>query len=441
MANGTHDHHDHALEPECSSRRIFLRRGGMALLTLGFAPSFVSRIAAESPERRKLLIVVFQRGAVDGLNMVVPFGEGEYYRARPSIGVAKPGATDGAINLDGFFGLHPRMAAFKPLWDRRELAIVHASGSHDTTRSHFDAQDYMESATPGIKSTRDGWLNRYLQGSAFAKASADKSGIGDRGSENPLRGIALSKQMPRALQGPAPALAIGSIGDFAVADMSARTSFEELYEAAKQDQALRSTGGEAFGAMKTLAQKTNGPYRVENGAIYPRSPFGQAMQEIARLAKSDVGLEVAFAESTQWDHHVNEGAAAGQIANRLDDFSRGIAALAQDLGDRMADTVILTMSEFGRAVAENGSRGTDHGHGNAMFVIGGTVKGGQVYGKWPGLAVNDRFDGRDLAVTTDFRDVFSEILVRHLGANREAASKVFPGYGIEQAKFKGLLRV
>ena len=441
MANRTHDHHDHALEPECSSRRIFLRQGGMALLTLGFAPSFVSRIAAESAERRKLLIVVFQRGAVDGLNMVVPFGEAEYYRARPSIGVAKPGAADGAINLDGFFGLHPRMAAFKPLWDRRELAIVHASGSHDTTRSHFDAQDYMESATPGIKSTRDGWLNRYLQGSTFAKASADKSGVRDQGSENPLRGIALSKQMPRALQGPAPALAIGSIGDFAVADMSARTSFEELYEAAKQDQALRSTGGEAFGAMKTLAQKTNGPYRVENGAAYPRSPFGQAMQEIARLAKSEVGLEVAFAESTQWDHHVNEGAATGQIANRLDDFSRGIAALAQDLGDRMADTFMLTMAEFGRAVAEKGSRVTVQGHGNAMFVFGGAVKGGQVYGRWPGLAVNDRFDGRDLAVTTDFRDVFSEILVRHLGADRQTASKVFPGYGIDQAKFKGLLRV
>jgi len=314
------------------------------------------------------------------------------------------------------------MSAFKPLWDRRELAIVHACGSHDTTRSHFDAQDYMESATPGIKSTRDGWLNRYLQG----------SGIGDQGSESPLRGIALSKQMPRALQGPAPALAIGSIGDFAVADTSARMSFEELYEAAKQDQALRSTGGEAFGAMKTLAQKTGGAYGVENGAVYPRSPFGQAMQEIARLAKSDVGLEVAFAESTQWDHHVNEGAATGQIANRLDDFSRGVAALAQDLGDRMIDTVILTMSEFGRAVAENGSRGTDHGHGNAMFMIGGAVKGGQVYGKWPGLGVNDRFEGRDLAVTTDFRDVFSAVLTDHLGATNETRARVFPGYSPRQ---------
>ncbi|HEX8030028.1 MAG TPA: DUF1501 domain-containing protein [Vicinamibacterales bacterium] len=403
----------------------------MALLSLGFAPQFVSRIAAASVERRKLLIVVFQRGAVDGLNMVVPFGDADYYRARPSIAIAKPGTTDGAIDLDGHFGLHPRMAAFKPLWDRRELAIVHAAGSHDTTRSHFDAQDYMESATPGVKSTKDGWLNRYLQG----------SGIGDRGSGSPLRGIALTRQMPRSLQGPAPALAIGSTEEFTVADMSARTSFEEIYATAQQDKALRGTASEAFDAMKMLAQKTAGQYRPANGAAYPRSPFGQAMQEIARLAKSDVGLEVAFAESTQWDHHVNEGAANGQIANRLDDFSRGVAALAQDLGERMSDTVILTMSEFGRAVAENGSRGTDHGHGNAMFVIGGSVRGGRVYGKWPGLGVNERFEGRDLAVTTDFRDVFSELVVRQLGADRPTASKIFPGYSIDEAKFRGLLRV
>jgi len=410
---------------------VFLRNGALALLSLGFAPSFVSRIAAESMERRKLLIVVFQRGAVDGLNMVVPFGDEDYYRARPSIAIAKPGAADGAINLDGHFGLHPRMAAFKPLWDRGELAIVHAAGSPDTTRSHFDAQDYMESATPGVKSTRDGWLNRYLQG----------SGIGDQGSGgNPLRGIALTKQMPRSLQGPAPAIAIGSTEDFTVADMSARTSFEEIYAAAQQDTALRGAAGEAFDAMKTLAQKTSGVYRPANGVLYPRSPFGQAMQEIARLAKSDVGLEIAFAESTQWDHHVNEGAATGQIANRLDDFSRGIASLAQDLGDRMADTVILTMSEFGRAVAENGSRGTDHGHGNAMFVIGGPVKGASVHGKWPGLAVNDRFEGRDLAVTTDFRDVFGEIVTRHLGANASTAAKVFPGYSLDPRKFRGVLR-
>ena len=329
-----------------TSRRLFMRQGAMAMITLGFAPSFVTRAAAAAGSGTKLQITVFQRGAVDGLNMVVPYGESEYYRARPSIAIARPGAADGALDLNGFFGLHPRMAAFKPLWDRGELAIVHASGSHDMTRSHFDAQDYMESATPGIKSTHDGWLNRYLAASEAGR--------------NPLRAVALTKQMPRSLQGTAPALAIGSTADFAVADMSARTSFEEIYQATK-DQSLNDAGSEAFGAMKMLAKKTAGTYQPANGASYPRSPFGQALQEIARLAKSDVGLEVAFAESTQWDHHVNEGAATGQIANRLDDFSRGIAALAQDLGDRMADTVILTMSEVGRAVAENGSRGTEIG--------------------------------------------------------------------------------
>ena len=419
--------------PELPSRRVFMRHGAMAMVTMGFAPSFLARTASAAGSRKKLLITVFQRGAVDGLNMVVPYGEADYYRSRPSIAIGKPGTTEGAIDLNGFFGLHPRMSAFKPLWDRGELAIVQAAGSHDTTRSHFDAQDYMESATPGVKSTKDGWLNRYLAASTAAHDAVVAEG------RNPLRAVALTTQMPRTLQGAAPALAMGKAADFAVADMSARTSFEEIYQAT-QDKSLNGTGGEAFDAMRTLSEKTRGPYRPANGAVYPRSPFGQALQEIARLAKSDVGLEIAFAESTQWDHHVNQGAATGQMANRLDDFSRGIAALAQDLGERMADTVILTMSEFGRAVAENGSRGTDHGHGNAMFVIGGNVKGREVYGKWPGLKADQRFEGRDLAVTTDFRDVFSEVVVKHLGAATGTAAKVFPGYDVKNAAFRGVLR-
>jgi len=413
-----------------TSRRVFLKSGSIALLTLGFAPSFLARTAEAAGTRKKLLITVFQRGAVDGLNMVVPFGESDYYRARPSIAIARPAKTDGAIDLNGFFGLHPRMAAFKPLWDRGELAIVHACGSHDTTRSHFDAQDYMESATPGVKSTRDGWLNRYLTASAKA---ADPEG------HNPLRAVALTQQMPRSLQGPAPALAMGSSADFAIRDIGAATSFESIYAAAK-DSTLHGTAEEAFEAMRTLSKKTGGAYQPANGASYPRSPFGQALQEIARLAKSDVGLEIAFAESTQWDHHANEGAANGQIGNRLDDLSRSIAALAQDLGERMADTVILTMSEFGRAVAENGSGGTDHGHGNAMFLIGGAVKGREVYGKWPGLAAEQRYEGRDLAVTTDFRDVFSEAVVNHLGADTATAARVFPGYAVNKTAFRGVLR-
>lgn len=408
------------------SRRVFLKSGAMALVTLGFAPSFLARTVEAAGTRKRLLIALFQRGAVDGLNMVVPYGEAEYYRARPTIAVARPGGQDGAVDLDGFFGLHPRMAPLKSLWDQGHMAIVHASGSHDATRSHFDAQDYMESGTPGVKSTRDGWLNRYLQ-------ATDE----DR---NPLRAVGLTRQMPRALQGQAPALAMGSVSRFDVrGEPSAKASFEAAYAAAA-DRVLNGTAAEAFDAMRTLSRET-GPRARAGRASYPRSPFGQALQEIASLAKADVGLEVAFAESTNWDHHVNEGGATGQMARRLDDFARGISALVQDLGDRMADTVILTMSEFGRAVAENGSRGTDHGHGNAMMLIGGDVKGRQVYGQWPGLAREQRFEGRDLAVTTDFRDVFAEVVMSHLGASRAAAARVFPGYRVDPARFRGVLRI
>jgi uncharacterized protein (DUF1501 family) len=292
----------------------------------------------------------------------------------------------------------------------------------------------METATPGFKSTADGWLNRYLQAKRKEAAQHEKS---------PFRAVALTQQLPRMLQGMAPAVAMNQVAQFGVRAGQRSDEAAALFEAAygtTTNRAIGATGREAFDAMKMLAKKTASPYSPSNGAQYPRTPFGQALQEIARLAKSDVGLEVAFAESTNWDHHVNEGSSQGQIASRLDDFSRGIAALAQDLGDRMADTVVLTMSEFGRAVAENGSRGTDHGHGNAMFVIGGGVKGHQVYGKWPGLRVDERYEGRDLAVTTDFRDVFGEIVTTHLGASASMTAKVFPGYSIDPKKFRGVLR-
>jgi uncharacterized protein (DUF1501 family) len=413
------------------TRRVFLKSGAMSLVTLGFAPSFLARTAAAAGTRKRLLIAIFQRGAVDGLNMIVPFGEPEYYRARPSIAIAAPGRDDGAIDLDGFFGLHPRLAPLEALWKDGLLAVVHASGSPDATRSHFDAQDYMESATPGVKSTRDGWLNRYLRVRGDEREAA----------HNPLRGVALTRQMPRALQGTAPALALGSVAGFDVhGDVAARTLFEAAYAAAA-DQVLNGTASEAFTAMRTLQRERAAmPSRPALAAGYPRTLFGQALGEIASLAKVDVGLEVAFVESTNWDHHVNEGAAIGQLANRLDDFGRGITALVRDLGDRMGDTVIVTMSEFGRAVGENGSRGTDHGHGNAMLLIGGGVRGGKVYGRWPGLAPEQRFEGRDLAVTTDFRDVFAEVVVRHLGASADVASQVFPGHRVDASRFKNLLR-
>ena len=399
------------------SRRIFLKDGGLALVSLGFAPTFLARTIAAGAARQKILIAIFQRGAVDGLNMVVPFGERDYYAARPSLAIARPSSDENsAIDLDGFFGLHPRLAPLKGLWQSRNLAIVHACGSHDETRSHFDAQDYMESGTPGVKSTPDGWMNRYLHAKEHQKAT-------------PFRAVALAQQLPRTLQGTAPALAMGQIAQFGIragqATDTMQSSFEAEYAAAA-NSILGSTGREAFDAVRLLRQADPTRYAPENGAEYPRSPFGEALKQIAQLVKADVGLEIAFAESGNWDHHANEGAAVGILANRLDDLARGIASLVRDLGDRMQDVVILTMSEFGRAVAENGSRGTDHGHGNAMLAIGGAIRGGKVYGRWPGLAREQRHDGRDLAVTTDFRAVFNEVVRGHL--ELRDTSRVFPGF-------------
>jgi uncharacterized protein (DUF1501 family) len=411
------------------SRRVFLKDGAFALVSVGFAPSFLARAAFAQGRsgRTKQLIAIFQRGAVDGLSVIVPFGEDEYYRARPSIAIGRPNSgVDAAIDLDGFFGLNPRLGPLKPLWDSRQLAIVHACGSPDSTRSHFDAQDYMETATPGVKSTGDGWLNRYLQTRRLEPAT-------------PFRAVSLTTQLPRTLQGTSPALAMSQIGQFGIragqSTEMVNASFEALYASAA-DRVLNGTGREAFDAIKMLKANDPSRYEPEHGADYPRSAFGQSLKQIAQLVKADIGLEVAFAELGGWDTHINQGAAQGQLAGRLNDFARGIAALTTDLGDRMADTVVLTMSEFGRAVSENGNRGTDHGHGNAMLVIGGGLHGGRVLGRWPGLAPRQRWEGRDVAVTTDFRDVFGEIVVRHLGVGD--AKAVFPGYDLQPSRFPGL---
>ena len=414
------------------SRRVFLKDGAFALVSLGFAPSFLARtaFASASATRRKQLIAIFQRGAVDGLSVVVPFGEREYYRARPSIGIAPPGGAPGgdanaAIDLDGFFGFNPRLQPLKGLWDARQLAVVHACGSPDSTRSHFDAQDYMETATPGVKSTADGWLNRYLQ-------------VRTAESTSPFRAVSLTPQLPRMLRGRAPALAMTQIAQFDIragrAAGPVAASFEAEYAAAA-DRVLQDAGRNVFDAIRTLKAADPVQYRPENGADYPRTPFGQALQQIAQLTKSNLGLEVAFAEVGGWDTHVNQGAAQGQLATRLDDLARSIAALVADLGDRMEDIVVLTMSEFGRTVGENGNRGTDHGHGNAMMLVGGSVRGGHVYGKWPGLDVG----GRDLAVTTDFRDVFGEIVVRHLGI--ADTKPIFPGFEVKASRFPGVIAI
>ena len=281
--------------------------------------------------------------------------------------------------------------------------------------------DAMETATPGVKSTADGWLNRYLHARQHEAST-------------PFRAVALVPRLPRALQGRQPALAIGQIGQFGIragqAAAGVQASFEAEYTAATEgvlrEGRLRQTGREAFEAVRMLKRADPGRHPPENGASYPRSAYGEALRQIAQLIKANVGLELAFAESMNWDHHVNEGSANGRIGMRLDDFARGIAALVRDLGRRMEDVVILTMSEFGRAAAENGSGGTDHGHGNAIVVIGGQVRGGRVYGRWPGLAPEQRYEGRDLSVTTDFRTVFVEVVREHLGL--PDVGLVFPGF-------------
>jgi len=358
----------------------------------------------------------------------VPYGEHSYYDVRPNIAIPKPnGGAEAALDLDGFFGLHPSLAPFKPLWDSKRLAIVHASGSPDNTRSHFDAQDYMESATPGVKSTQDGWLNRYLQ----AKADPTKS---------LFRAVSMTQNMPRAMQGKAPALAISNLADFSIragqSSASVQGGFEAMYDQTVNDS-LHGTGKETFDAVNYLKQVNPAQYKAENGANYPRTPFGNSLLQIAQLIKAGVGLEVAFTDIGGWDTHVNEGNQQGQLSNLLRQFSSAIAALYTDLGQRMDDVVVLTMSEFGRTAKENGNRGTDHGHANAMFVVGNSVRGGKVYGDWPGLKTDQLYEGRDLALTTDFRDVFSEIASKHLGATN--LKTVFPGYAGTSAKFRGVL--
>lgn len=420
------------------NRRFFLKSGGIALASIGVslaAPSFLERaVLAQMRERitggrRKTLIAIFQRGAVDGLNMVVPFGERNYYDLRPSIAIPKPesGSAEAAINLDGFFGLHPALGSFKPLWDSKRLGIVHAVGSPDNTRSHFDAQDYMESATPGVKSTADGWLNRYLQSKPDPARSL-------------FRAVSLTQTMPRILQGKAPTLAISNLADFTIragrSSASVQGGFEAIYDQTVND-VLGGTGKETFEAVNYLKKVNPSQYQPENGAQYARSPFGNSLLQISQLIKAGVGLEVAFTDIGGWDTHVNEGNSRGQLAQRLQDFSGGISALATDLGQRMDDVVILTMSEFGRTVRENGNRGTDHGHANAMFVVGNGVRGGKIYGQWPGLKSEQLYEGRDLALTTDFRDVFGEVAKRHLGT--ENLQAVFPGYTASEAKFRNFL--
>jgi uncharacterized protein (DUF1501 family) len=397
------------------TRRYFLKSGGVALASFAAAPSFLIRTVmaqtnAEANRDQPIIVAIFQRGAADGLSMVVPFGDKYYHAARPQIGIPAPSnrTAESAIDLDGFYGLHPSLDSLKPLYDSGHLAIVHAVGSPDNTRSHFDAQDYMESGTPGNKSMPDGWLNRYLQSSPVRNAS-------------PFRAVAIDSTMPRTLSGPAPGVAMERASEFGIRGGRTSAEIEEMFADLYK---------ETFDAVKLLRKVNPQQYAPASGVQYSNSAFGRALLQIAQLIKSGIGLQVAFAELGGWDTHANQGNARGQLANRLRDFGDGIGAFYRDLGDRMRNVIVVTMTEFGRAIRQNGSGGTDHGHAGCLFLAGGPVKGGKVYGTWPGLAPEQLHEGRDLALTTDFRDVLSEILRSHMAA--KDVERIFPGFNPTQ---------
>jgi len=412
-------------------RRLFLKTTGLALFSFGAGPEFLHRAAAAATTgpKKRVLVTIFQRGAMDALAALPPLGGGELARLRPRLAMsAARSAGDGALlDLGVGFGLHPALAPLAPLFRSGELAAVHAVGSPDPTRSHFDAQDYMETGTPGRKGTPSGWLNRVC---------------GELGHDaSPFRAVSLTSALPRALHGPEPAVAVSRLEDFAVrVPGSARTSraagrgFEALY-AQTTAELLQETGRETFDAVDMLSTAALERYRPAAGATYPGSPLGDALRQVAQLVKADVGLEVAFAESGGWDTHVAQGTAQGSFARRADDLARSIAAFWTDLGAERDRVLLMTMTEFGRTARENGSGGTDHGHGSALFLLGGDVAGGRVHGRFPGLREEDLYEGRDLPVTTDFRSVFAEVAARHLGV--EEPARLFPGWREERV---GLFR-
>jgi uncharacterized protein (DUF1501 family) len=408
-----------------TNRRFFLRNGAFAVAGTAALPHFLVRsvLAETSLAPGKRLVVIFQRGAADGLNVVVPYHEKNYYAMRPGIAIPQ----NQVLDLDGFFGLHPSLAPFKPLYDQGHLAIVHAAGSPDMSRSHFDAQDFMESGTPGVKFTEDGWLNRALQ----------EEDLRHNQEHTAFRAVALGSQVPRTLAGKIPAIALSNLSNFIVGGKGptpspAASAFEAMY-GQSGDQIMHATGEETFEAVKMLKNANPAQYKPAPGIEYPNNEFGNNMKQIAQLLKSNIGVEAAFTDVGGWDTHQNQGGVTGQLSDRLREFSSAISAFWRDMGDDAENVTLVTMSEFGRTARQNGTGGTDHGHANAMFVLGGTVKGGKVYGRWPGLNNDQLNEGRDLAVTTDFRQVLGEAVAKSIGAKN--LDMVFPGAQLRSDRF------
>lgn len=410
-----------------SSRKSFIKQAGLALFSIGVGgvPSFLAKAAISNKiikpyKKKKTLVFIFQRGAMDGLMAVTPFTDPYLKKARPTlfIDATKTSNKNTLIDVDGRFGLHPSMAAFEPLFKEKRLAIVHGVGSPNNTRSHFDAQDYMESGTPFNKGTASGWLNR---------------AVGLMGHDaTPFRAVSLTSAMPRSFYGDNEAIAVSNIADFAIqlkgnkiGAANAANSFEQLYDETTS-ALLNKTGKDSFDALKMLNKTTIKNYTPTNGVIYPNSTLGNALKQIAQLIKMDMGVEIAFAESGGWDTHFNQGTDAGTFAKNAADLSNCITAFWDDVAAYQDDITVMTTTEFGRTVHQNGTGGTDHGRASCAFILGNDVVGGKVHGNVQALSTENLADGRDLAVTTDFRSIFSEVADKHLKINDD--KKLFPDW-------------
>ena len=403
------------------------RREMLALAAAGAAAPLVAPVwAARAEARPQRLVVVMLRGAVDGLNVVVPYAESAYYAARPTIAIAKPGAENGALALDESFALHPALAALMPLWAEKKLAFIHAAGSPDPTRSHFDAQQFIENGTPGRGTTPDGWLNRTLAALP--------------GARSPTEALAIGPTLPFILKGSAAAanLALGpkAAQPTALDQPEIASAFDRLYAGNDRQSAAFREGRQARSQL--VADLSAEERAADNGAP-PAASLPTTAEQLGRLMVQDARIRLVFASLGGWDTHVAQGNHAGQLAGHLKPLGDGLAALAHALGPVWNDTVVVVLSEFGRTVHENGNRGTDHGHGNVIWVLGGPVNGGKVYGAWPGLAAAQLYQNRDLAVTTDYRHALAAILERHLRLNDAALAKIFPAMPAPEGDLARLL--
>ncbi len=381
-------------------------------------PTWMPRLAfapKNTAPRGDTLVVVFLRGAADVLNMVVPHGENAYYQLRPSLGIPRPDdanvkPSERAIDLDSFFGFHPSMVALLEAWQNEHLAIIHACGAPDESRSHFKAMELMERGVDDERGPATGWIGRHLA-------------TLNTGNSSPLRAVGMGTRPQRSLSGTVPVSALRSIADFHLggdprALQQMRAALSTVYE-------NDVPGQDTLSIMDTLETLDPANYHSPL-ASYPDTEFGLALKQTAMLIKAEVGLEVSAIDVGGWDTHFAQGSTSGLMPNLMKDLADGLAAFHADMHDQMGHLTIVTMSEFGRRASENGSLGTDHGHGSLMMVLGGNVHGGKIHGEWPGMEEGQLIGPGDLAVTTDYRDVLSEILVRRL--NNPATREIFPDY-------------